>query len=137
MIKPDEGKRSEVTKGLSDLFNRMGIDSAMETPDYVLADVAYRAVLAFGEASEERDKHSMKVPTTVDWHRSPRKREQEGFEMGLTEVTSWKTSDGTIIENKGEAEEYERRWLVKRGLETVMEWYDWIVRRIFSNEELE
>jgi hypothetical protein len=67
MIKPDEDKRSEVVKGLSDLFNRTGMDNATETPDYVLAVVAYSAVLAFAEASEERDKHSMKVPTTTDW----------------------------------------------------------------------
>jgi hypothetical protein len=65
MIKPDEGKRFEVVMGLSDLFNRMGIDSAMGTPDYVLAEVAYSAVLAFAEASEERDKHSTKVPTSI------------------------------------------------------------------------
>lgn len=57
MKKLDLDKRGEVLKGLSDLFNVTGFDNDLNIPDYVLAVVAYNAVLSFGEVMEELNKH--------------------------------------------------------------------------------
>jgi len=60
--KPSREVEREILSQLRELFNRNGFEAYSNTPDYVLARVAFDAVVAFGEEAVERDKHN--VPTS-------------------------------------------------------------------------
>jgi hypothetical protein len=59
--KPSREVEREILSQLKELFNRNGFEAYSNTPDYVLARVAFDAVVAFGEEAVERDKHNVSV----------------------------------------------------------------------------
>jgi hypothetical protein len=59
--KPSREVEHEMLSQLRELFNRNSFEAYSNTPDYVLARVAFDAVVAFGEEAVERDKHNVPV----------------------------------------------------------------------------
>lgn len=52
-----EREKRKMIASLRKVFNAEGFERFSNTPDYILAMVAYDAVVSFGEAAMERDKH--------------------------------------------------------------------------------
>lgn len=46
----DYSKREIIIKELESLYNRLGIDNAMSTPDYLLAEYTLNCLIAYGNA---------------------------------------------------------------------------------------